>query len=162
MKDELDLSAVMAGAVDFASSAAASADEADNSTFAMQAKIMALIANHRPAGRRPNSHSMKRCENPICGAVGHVISECFCDGGGLASSPRRAGPPCVDRHEEARAHVWPLAEQGGGTFVQRRADCGTGGPRTGAAAEEAEDRRAYGNRRLRQELPVAVSVSRWV
>jgi hypothetical protein len=55
MKDELHLSTVMAGVVDFASSAAASANEADNSNFAMQAKIMALIANHRPAGRRPNA-----------------------------------------------------------------------------------------------------------
>ena len=95
MKDELNLSAVMAGAVDFASSAAASADEADNSTFAMQAKIMALIANHRPAGRRPNSHSM-------CGAVGHVISECFRDGGGLAHLDSQGHRAWIDTKRRER------------------------------------------------------------
>ena len=68
----------------------------------MQAKIVALIANHRPAGRRPNSHSMKRCENPICGAVGHVISECFRDGGGLAHLDSQGHRAWIDTKRRER------------------------------------------------------------
>jgi hypothetical protein len=45
---------------------------------------------------------MKRCENPICGAVARVISECFRDGGGLAHLDAQGRRAWIDTKRRER------------------------------------------------------------